>query len=82
MAVSSTPAPRVASTISHAVALVLLAASATMNTAYGWSKGDTLPMQCVWAAIAAGSAIVFGPFARQPKPGVARAGAPQEPETW
>jgi hypothetical protein len=30
-----------------------------MNTAYGWSKGDTLPTQCVWAAIAAGSAVIF-----------------------
>lgn len=55
----STPAPRLASNISHGVALTLLAASATMNTAYGWSKGDTFATQCVWAAIAAGSAIIF-----------------------
>ena len=59
MAVSTTPPTGWASKISHAVALVLLAASATMNTAYGWSKGDTLATQCVWAAIAAGSAIIF-----------------------
>ena len=59
MSVNTTPPTRWASKISHAVALVLLAASATMNTAYGWSKGDTLPMQYVWAAIAAGSAIIF-----------------------
>lgn len=59
MSCSSTPAPRLASNISHGVALILLAASATMNTAYGWSKGDTIATQCVWAAIAAGSAIIF-----------------------
>ena len=56
---NTTPPAGWASKISHAVAFVLLAASATMNTAYGWSKGDTLPTQCVWAAIAAGSAIIF-----------------------
>ena len=59
MSIDTAPPTGWASKISHAVALVLLAASTTMNTAYGWSKGDTLPMQYVWAAIAAGSAIIF-----------------------
>ena len=58
-AIHTTPTARLASHLCHACALVLLTASATMNTAYGWSKGDTLATQCVWAAIAAGSAILF-----------------------
>lgn len=55
MSVNTTPPTGWASKISDAVALVLLAASAVMNTQHGWSKGDTLATQCVWAAIAAGS---------------------------
>jgi hypothetical protein len=45
--------------LTEGFAVVHRKVTATMNTAYGWTKGDTLPMQCVWAAIAAGSAIIF-----------------------
>jgi hypothetical protein len=45
--------------LAYAAASIFIAASGTINVAYGWGKGDSLATSIVWAAVAGAVAIVL-----------------------
>lgn len=47
------------SVLAVAAGIILLAASATTNAAYGWQKSDFLPQQITWAAVSVAASIVL-----------------------